>query len=683
MKPFKRSLFICFLTISFCFSITRLCAGSEEYPLRVTLLPAQYVFVKGDAEKFRALNWSSDGYIGGLKDLSMEYSFPNDTWVSFDGHVIQGENDIGGDLLLNKEDFGALRVDYNTYRKYYDGTGGYFHQFATLYANELENELHMDMKHVVVSFSPMMESLHDMVLKYEHHGKEGTKSRLTWTAVKEGSTTRNIGPVPQEVSETTDTISLEGKTSVAGFNVTGKQMFETVGISSFRLEKNLSTTSTAGDKKIRKHYQDPTADAMATMFMGEKWFNDDKSFMSMAYRFHKMDNDELENIIETNAAYVPTNFSSSKTRVNASAENELLAHTVLGHYMTNLSPAFSVSAKLKSEYINRDGTSTYPYDASPSSAGGSAPDGIIEAIDYSESRNKALNWGQTVGFRYTGIPKVSFYGDFEVGETKNNIKEQQHNISRVLQWERETDTSITKTIWTMGGRVVPVRSFNMTTQIRRRVEDNDYEDEADTAGAINSAFVDGLKLTSNEASTRLAWIPFEFIQAGFRYQLLDNDYTTRVQNQSALDSDMLSHIFTYDLIWTPFERLFLNVSYSMQDAKTTTPAGSQRSPQTPGFNADVNSVLMAANYAACETLNYNASMTYSWSDNFDNFASSGLPLGVTNSHYDIELGLQWKPKKKSVTLEPHYAYYSYDAGSVADYGDYSAHVAWLDLNIDW
>jgi hypothetical protein len=75
--------------------------------------------------------------------------------------------------------------------------------------------------------------------------------------------------------------------------------------------------------------------------------------------------------------------------------------------------------------------------------------------------------------------------------------------------------------------------------------------------------------------------------------------------------------------------------------------------------------------------------TYSWSDNFDNFSSIGLPLGVSEHTYNIELGMPIRPKNSDVSLEPHYGYYNHNSKSMSGFDNYSAHVVWLDCNVKW
>ncbi len=689
MRKIPQFIFTVFVTIMSChMAASRSMAEEEDNPIHILLMPAYYASVKGDVQRFRAHTWTNDGYMGGIKDLWADYVLPNDTKMSFEGHYIHGNGDIGADLLLSNENIGDFNVDYHTLRKYYDGSGGSFARFPTLHTLQTNNDLQMDMGHLGVTFAPTLTlgSWHDFVLGYEHHTKDGTKSRLSWGQVVD-LTNRSVGPSFQEISEISDIITLQGQTEFAGFDVTARQLYEMTSIDSMRQEQNLDTSSTpSASNLIRQQYQQPSSDTAMTLLHGEKWFNKDKSFVSMAYRFHKINANESEDLYELNSFNgQPTNYgTNAHQRRGAGAETHLDSHTFLGNYNTRLSKDLNFIAKLKTEYIKRDGKSIYPYDHLPGNGG--LPDGTIDAIDYSESRQSALIWGQNLGLRYSGIPKTSLYADADVSESRGNIREQQQNITKVLNWERETNTHITKAAWTVGGRYVPISKFYGTLQYRHRLELNKYEDKRDTAGTINSAFVDRMDIISDELSTKLNWKLHQKVQTAFRYQLADRNYTTRVQGQQEQDAKVLSHTFTYDVTVLPVERWLLNLSFSQQNLKTSTAATAYGTADSvPGFVGDVRTLLLGASYTATESLNYTGSAYYSWTDNFDDYSVSGLPLGLDSGHLGVELGAQWRPTKneEDFLVEPHYGYYSYDADSVVERTAYSAHVLWLDLSLKW
>lgn len=681
MKFFKNTISLIWISVFLIgLTVNTVNAGDSNYSL--TLEPVKQVTVKGDVNKFRAHHWMDDDYSGGIKNLSFDNEYDNDTLLSFEGHLIPNENDNGVSILLSNEDVGDFNFNYSSFRKYYDNSGGYFYPFSTLATNNLDKELELDIENLTFSFSPTFGDIHGITFLYEHHVKDGDKSRLSWSGVTEGSTTKDIAPSYQHIEEEVNVVALKGETTLSNFDVSAEQRYERMDTHTVRYEKWLSTNATASQSKQRFQDQRPEAEMYTTTLNGKRWFDDEKSFLGLAYRFNKLNATELENITETNAAGVPFNYSSAKTRVNATAENDMNDHTLVSHYMKLISPTFKVTAKLKNQILKRDGQSTYPYDASPSNA---VPNGIIEATDYSVTKNSLMSFGQNFGFQYSGIKNTSIYGDVEIDEMFNDLKERQENISRVLSWERFTKTNTKKTVYTLGSRIVPSNKVNLTTQVRHRNENNDYDDKVDSASSLNSAFFDSLKVVGDEVTTKLTWKPLNWLQNSFRYQFDNKKYDSRVQN--LIDTSVgrsITHTFTYDMFLEPVDNVLFNLSYSLQDAETTTPAASSSDVSAlPGYNADVQSFLFSGSYTPTEEVSFISAFGYTFSDNFNDYTSNALPLGVSNNYYTVELGMNWTPKNKSFSVEPHYGYYNYNTTSTSEFGNYIAHIAWLDVNFEW
>lgn len=662
------------------------CFAEEENFSSITLTPEKYVTVNGDAAKFRAHQWMNDsGYSAGVKELIIKRLFDDDTTISFTGHALPDENDTGAAILLEREGVGIADIQYSNFRKYYDNSGGYYYPFTTLASSDLDENLKMDIGRFSILLAPDIGDINTFSFQYEHNTKNGKKSRLNWADAREGAVIREISPTWQSLDEDVDILTLNIGTQIADFNINTEQKYEQSKSRAIRHERLLSTSSTASQNKTRNQDQFPEAKIFTSTFSGDKWSDDETSFVNIAYRYNLIDNKMLENIVEADASGVPTNFSNPKTVIDATANNDLFSHILVGHYVKNITPNFRVSAKSRNEYVYKEGFATYPKDSSPASSGGSTPDGVVDAIDYNSSTNKVLNFGQDFGFQYTGIKRMSLYGDVELSQVHNRLKEFQENIARLPQWERLTVADTTKTTWTLGTRYAPLNKISITTQLRRKFENNDFDDKIDTAGRINSAFFDSLKIITNEITSKVTWKTLAWLHNSIRYQFNDKKYNGRFQvADNTQESRSQSHTFTYDVFIQAFEQLFFNFSYSFQNAKTSTPAAASSNVAVlPGFNADVNNFLFSGSYSPTSELNIIGAFGYTFSDNFNDYTAGALPLGVSNNYKTVEFGMQWTPKDKNWQIFPHYAYYDYDTSSVAEFGDYTAHVAWLDFKFDW
>jgi len=627
------------------------------------LMPFRSISVKGDAAKFRALNWMNDGTTGGIKAMGYEGDLGEGGNLSFEGHAIPGDNDFGAGLKLTRGNGGYVTMDYGNFRKWYDVYGGFYSGFTgTSSIRKLNADPKMDIGHFsfeIGSNSNILETAPGVSLSYERDTKEGIKSRLTWGTVTQ-TLQRKIAPSWEDVSETTDTVVLKGNTEVAGMNLSGQQRAEFSSGRSFREDD--STTS------FRSYAQEPQTRLLVSSLKADRWIVDEKTYMSFGYQYHHARNDWLETIRNYNTSGTTT--SSGNNRV-ADAQATRDSHSWVQHFVTNLTPNLNFVTKFKEEIVAQTGTGF---------ADGYDPGGSDRAV---ESENKITRTGESISLRYSGLPKTSLYTDLDFQQTRN-----WYSKDRIGSSHTEYVDSSPEATGVVGVRYAPNGKFNMTSNIRRKSDHNTYNILSNNDAAIT---ISRLQTTFNEWSNRMTWKPAKWIENSFRVQLLDNVY--RVQsldkvgftgNTDWIKSQGNSRIFTYNVVFQPLDEWMFDLGYSLNNFKVSTPASQTAvtGGGIPVFETDFHTWLFTGSYAPRENLSFFSGLQYTRAKDFDSQAFGGIPYGVDNEHYDANVGMKWSPRE-NLTLEPRYAYYSYRANQSVDYGNYSAHVAWLDFNYDW
>ncbi|MBI4352464.1 MAG: hypothetical protein HY593_00910 [Candidatus Omnitrophica bacterium] len=675
-------------------------SGADE-TLSVIAEPVRYSFVKGDVEKFRAHHWIKDGYAGGIQEASLDKNLPWDTTLSMEGHGLIDENDAGGKLSLKREGIGRgggkglwgflegenwvfLNMDYSEFRRYYDGTGGFYRRFGSLAFNETDKELALNIGKFSIETGVVLENLPDVTLRYEREFKDGAKSRLTWTDVKEGSVTRKIGPAWQDIEETVDVFEVKAKGKAAGFDWNGEQRWEFVRTDALREEKSLATTGVAADTKIRRQHQEPESDLITTILGAKRWFFKDKVYFGSDYRFSQIDSREVESIFETDANGVPTNFSNPKQIRDAHADNDYTTHTWVQSLKAILHPFWSLHTKFKAETIKRDGTSTYPADN-----GGGAPDGTIDQIDVSEIDNKVVRWGEGVSLRFSGLPRTALYTEFEGEQVRNWLSEDRQSKVAGEVFSREVIAHMFRWTGTVGGRTSPWDFLALSAHARRHEDDiryNNLRHTPQTASGAKSVFVDGQKIDTGEIAARIELRPCRWFRPAFRYQFQNRDYLAWgiPDDANRQESAATAHIYSFDLALQPLDDWLLTAAFSLQDIATKTPArfSSNSAVAAPTFNADVYSWLFGTEYAWRPEVILTGFFQYSRAANFNDFSDVGLPLGVDYKQMDLTAGCRWKVNK-DMELEPKYSLYQYYANPDAEYGNYNAHLFWLEMKVRW
>lgn len=661
-----------------------------ESPLdfSITPLPIQYSFIEGDAEKFRLHHWMKNGYAGGVRGSSADYTFKDGTWVAASSHAIIDQNDLSGEILVKKEDLGFVSFDYTEFRKYFDGTGGVYHLFPRLSVNELNRELELDIGHFAVECGLTLKELPELVFMYHRKYKDGTKSRLTWTAVREGGIARNIGPSFQEIDEIVDTFTIKARHKIKGFKLSGEQSWEFLRAKSRREEKQLATTGVAADTKIRVQDQKPEADLMTSTFGAERRFFNDKLWFTSGYRFAHLVNTEDENIFEFNQNRSLFNNANPKQVRNAHADTEFDTHTWVGNLMLTPWNTFAIITKFKSEFLDRRSFSLYPQDNTLG-----VPDGIINNTERSSNDAQTFRFGEAVMLRYTGLPRTAIYNELELEQAKIELTEDRLSLAGQSApnaaeiFNRNTVTDVRRGIWTIGMHTSPWNLLNLTSQFRRRINNNDYDDHRESqpgATVARSAFMDEQNVKVTEFTSRATLRPYRWLQPSFRYQWRHDDYFTRVEAENGVDTEMISHIYTFDIMYEPIRHLITNTSFSRQFALTETPArlALTQNARIPPFRADVNTLLFSAEYMIKPEIILTATFEYSYSENFNDFSSFGMPFGADFDEVDVTAGVRWYVTK-NFWVEPKYGFYRYDANPNAEFGDYDAHILWVEVGAGW
>lgn len=656
-----------------------------EDELSVTLLPARYAGVEGAAKKFQAQHWMKTGYAGGVQEFSAHHDFANGTALSAEGHAIVDQHDLGTEIALKREGLGFLTFDLSTFRKYYDNTGGVMHTLFTQFQhNETDKDLHLDIGKAGVEGALTLERLPAVAFSYEREFKGGTKSRLTWGPVTEAGITRRIAPSWQEIDEKVDTFVAKASPKLFGFDTGVEQRWEFVRSETLREERSrVADSSDTANGKLRRQDQAPQANLATSTVTLERNFLNNKVFVAGAYRFGRLDGREFETIKEFDANGNPRSFSNSEQKPNSRADNTFATHTWTGNVMVAPWKWLSVGTKAKAEVLHRRSNSIYNLDSTD------PPDGLVNTSNQNITDNKGVRVGEGVSIRCTALPKTALYSELELEQARILLREDQKGLagtaaaSSTNNFSRESVTKIWRGVGTLGARATPWRFLDLTTQLRRRVNNNDYDDQRESApgsSTARSAFVDGQSVHTDEWATRVTVKPWPWFRPSVRYQLRSDKYASRAESESLVKTETLSHTYTVDAILQPLQDLLVTMSWSRQTAWTKTPARyAAVATNTPTFNANVNTWLLSTDYALPRHphVTLTGAAQYSVADNFNDLGSTQVPYGADFERLDLRTGLAWSPNPDT-TLKGEYGYYHYNANDNVEFGDYNAHVIWLE-----
>ncbi|MBF0489034.1 MAG: hypothetical protein HQL15_00265 [Candidatus Omnitrophica bacterium] len=689
--------------------------------LSVTVAPVQYASVNGSVAKFRALNWTKDGGDAGISDITFLKQINKDISIEAEGSAFLKTNNNTGHLLLKKDDLAFLQIDYNAFRKYYDGTGGvYPYEINTSSTSDLTTyvdygkipdqyqaaqpsspDLQMDVSFfkLEAGLGPVNDPFLDVA--YQHNSKDGNKSLLQWvyaypslngTPKTVSQSYRKIGPAWAAVNNYTDTVTLKEKKEIAGITFKGVQTAEFDYNHSLTYMQYLNDTVSGSQNQLNTVYDNPDAKLFGSGVRAEKWMLNDKTFAALGYHYsHIHSTDILQRMVYTSATLggvataLPTNSSASGWSLAQALQD---SHVWVGNVNSELTSNLTFLADTRYEHSGAEANSQY------------YPGTALTTANNEAMENHQDNVGEHLALHYSGISHTTLYAETDFQQGRNWVSDQFNTGSGsnpgtdfLTRLNRMQSAS-----WTAGGRIVPNRFFTFTTQVKAHDRVDNYDTISDTITKPGgSTFSDRIILLSSlrvrgvEESSTLGWKPYRWLQNSFRYQFSDNVYSP--VGIAATPSDisvnhMLTSKYTYEITVQPIDPLLFMLSYShVQDyirsitASNPEATNYNTTPNIPTFNSGYNSWVFSSSYSPRGDLTWNNTVSYTISPNYVNF-TNGIPLGSDFRELDFGTGLDWS-YRKWLKVSPGYEHASYRDNALTGAGNYSANIFKLSLSCKW
>lgn len=697
-KVLAEAAVIFFMGIGFCYAAEA--PANNTVDVSLTPLPGRYTFVEGDASKFRALHWMDDGYAMGVEDFTLSKQLESDVTLESQGHVIPEDGDYRGFLHLTKEDYGYINFDYDQFRSYYGNGGGFYRPFDTLNQVYTDKALGLNNGKFSVEAGLTKENMPNVVVNYTREFKIGTKSRLDWASVMDNvggvpiDVPRKIAPSWQHIHQIVDSFGAKISNTTNGFNWKAEQKWKYARSDNLSEEKQVTalTGPDTADAMITDQTQQPRQDIITTILGVNRWFQKDTIYVSSGYRFQEIHSRELDNLVETDGNRVPANFpdpDSLRQWRNAFSDTHYDGQTWVGSVMTRVFDPLSIITSFQAETIHRRSESTTPWDDAPAPG---APDGIIDHFEVANNQQKIMHYGESVSLRYSGIPRVSLYNDYEFEQIRNNLyanyTNSANNGNPDDDFQQQTLNHNFRGTETLGAQWVPGNHVTMTLQGRYRNDETRYDRPVLVDDFLD--LIDAQTTETSEAMARIAWKPCQWFQPSFRYQLMDRKYQTVsfTFDDDHVETAQISNVYTWDLTSQLLDDLVVTSSFSFQDGKIITPARyngvideAAATVAIPTFNYDSYTALFSIDYALTKDLMLLGLVDYTRAANYNDFTATGMPYGADFHKTDLTLGLSWKPKK-DLTVEPKYAWYQYRTNGT-EIGNYNAQVISLEAKVKW
>ena len=682
----KRRIII-IITLSFAlpllFGISLVHAGVSEAGGNGTITPSILAMsLTGDSKKFQEDHWVANNVQGGVSDYNYINEDGHGGSIVVDGRAIAGNNDYLFNFDLKKEGIGSLTFDFKQFRKYYDGTGGFFSNFGPTAASittfsEINRELFLDIGNFKIEGTLSKEENTKCTFLYEREYRQGTKSLTSWGTVTEGGTSRNILPTFLETDEIVDKFEMRIEhTTPSGVEVSAEQGYEKVRVANQKVNNRTLNLDTGLFSSVRYKYENLNSDIYTTILRISKELNE-RVFLSIAFLEDYNVGKTEEVITDTLTTSTAENHPLNPDKVRQNQVSILPKATIL------LFENLTMDTGLKWEGVKTKAVGTYNKNRATATV-------TDEFVDL-EVKKDDTHLGETIGLKYDGIRDVIFYADGEIEQQLRNENESQRafgpNPSGTDNFSRDQNILSLDYDTVLGAKWYPMQKVNITTECKYKHGTRDYTflsttKSGDVVGGYRG-FLDEIEYTSYKPLVMFNYKPFRWLTCNFRYALDTTVYGVRTPAAPATEkAQYLAHIYSVGTTLTPKDCLYMTLFYEYKQASTETQANGNGGSveRAPTYNANFRTLSASCGYSPVKSYTITGSYSFSNADNFNDFVNIGLPLGLDNFSQDASIGIE-KKIRPDCSIEFKYDFMQYGETSNGGIDDYEAHLFYTGLKM--
>lgn len=613
----------------------------------------------GDREKYREINQASDKTYGGFDRISISKQLNHQDSLEFEGRAIGGNNDYDADLTLAREGVGSLEISFKEFRKYYEGTGGTYSQFAfgNGYPVELDKNIHLDIGNFKIEGILAKENAPEYSLSYERASRNGSKSLLNWGYVT-GSVSRKLYPNFLETDEVTNKVKAGIKHVTRDSESSIEQSWEAMRSENKDIQSRTYTLSTGAISSLVTRFLNMDSDLYSTVLRYSKDLNK-KLTVNCGLLYNRYIGGSMENMVSTSAT---SNYPDHFGIVD---QNSV---TLFPNISFIPSKNLLVSFGSKAELINKNGSANY--------------DKTGEAMNIKSEIYKKI-FTQNFGIKYKGFKNIALYTDADFEKRLINQFDDQESYAASATADNfsiKTNTITDNINFTVGGKWYMNSKLNLTLEEKSKSghTNNDHEfktGDITTLGGTYRGFIDEMKFNTHTPLVKLNYKPFRWLSYNFGYTHDSTVYGVRTMiSNEVVNAKYNSNNFSWETTLTPADYLYLTIFYEKKFAKTKTRASDQGTAayDQPSYQSGVDVFRFNGSFAFTKNTSLEAGFSMYNSANFHDY-TTGLPLGLDNTFENASFGIKHNFTKDR-SLELKYSFQKYDEDSNNNIDDYEAHI---------
>jgi hypothetical protein len=620
----------------------------------------------------------NSGAFGGIEDLHYQTEIAKKTTLKLDGRGIYDDHDYKIGLGVEREGLGFIRFNFENFRTWDSGNGGYSPVNGVAYPNS-GDALALDRGQISLEAGYNKAGQPKVTFKYTHRYRDGEKGTTIWGPIHDPKlSVFRLFPGIYDIDEKSDAFQLDVAHHIKKVDVGLGVRFETGEINNA-----YKRTSWAGESVQQKDTdrQGTSYDMLSVHAFAESWIKPNQ-FLSAGFMFANLDDTFTGSRIygdDFDVIYTPGLFPLGYYDLNGgSHKNEYVANL---NWMWLPTKNFTItpSLRVQKEDWNANSTGT-----------GTLDNFSPEAFNSNSSRD-SLDVRGRLDARYTGVTNWVFSASGEWTEGQGNLNIN-GGLSQINHIGPDTVTNYMDDSrffqkYALSARWYPVKQASVDVGGYYKINQYDYANTQDSTpndlstGNAYPGFLVYQGFQTWDGNARLTLHPLSKITLVSRYEYQFSTIATRPGAASGLgevdSSQMHSHILGQNLSWTPLNWLCLQAGANYVISETKTPASdytqailnSQNNYWTVNFNAG---------FVLDDKTDLNIGYFYYRAADGQNAVVNGLPLGTDAEEHSINATLT-RRLTKNLRLNLKYAFTHYEDFASAGNYNFNAHVIFSSL----
>jgi hypothetical protein len=659
---------------------------------------------------------------GGIEDLRLSNDLTKDTSLQVDGHLLPGAEDYLGEFRITKEEVGSVEAGYKRFRTFYDGVGGFF-PLNRAWNVLTPQMLWVDRGKFFVNATVALPNKPVFTISYSNETRTGRKDSTIWgdtdftgipifsaSALNPISANRKIIPAYLQLGERQQTYEATMKHTIGATTVVLSLVdsrinnLDTRSLNRYPGElkpfpaipsnpPTLVDPSLANNPNRGFDQQGFKEDALTFTGRIETVLSDKVTvYLGASYR-HATEDIAASRLItadlKTGTAGVVSAVglftSGGRPPYSYNSSGNLNNKLYSGNFGLRLKPAKNlyVDAAVKVEDYKASGLNNATYvNTLVVQSSGVATQQLVFAPNSAKYKETPVT--PSLDIRYTGIPGLSLYANFDYRRAPGSDYKNYENVttsgSVILPTLGLTYDNVSEkhSYYRAGANWTVSPAITLRTEVFKKDHENSFTGYAADAGAYFILDYDtyGARFTATVKVSPTLSSTSRYIYTEGKGKVAEDGFIAGDSNNTK------THQLCETIDWAPNKQCYLqgNVNFVFSQMQTAYPKSSGAALDVL-HNADNNywNGSLVAGWVADKKTDVQLVGTLYRADNYNaTLAAATTPYGMATREYSLTLGVKHKFSARTVG-EVKVGYFNSNSDTTGGFTNFSGPVAYLAL----